>query len=86
MTTPLSAEKVTQRQLVEKYRRGERITKADAEYSMFEAVDEKRREICRAHGHRPRVIVCWDSEADITECSNCGEQRETSCTFDEEMS
>ena len=81
----MTNEQLTPRQLVEKFRRGERITKADAEYSMFEAVDEKRREICRAHGHRWRCIVCWDSEADIDECSNCGTQVESSCTFDEDF-
>jgi len=80
----MTAETVTQRQLVEKFRRGERITKADTEHSLVEAIDEERREICRAHGHRWRVIVCWDSEADICECTNCGEQIETSCSLDEE--
>ena len=78
--------KVTQRALVEKYRSGERITKADSNCVLFDEIDRKRQEICFAHGHRYRVVVCWDSEADIHECSNCGEQMESGCNFDEDFS
>ncbi len=78
--------KLSQRELVEKFRRGERITKADSEYSMFDATDTQRQETCRTRGHSWRVIVCWDSDTDINECTNCGHQIATACNFDEDMS
>ena len=75
--------KRSQRELVEKYLRGERITKADAQYSMFDAEDTEKAKTCR---HSWRCIVCWDSEADIDECRNCGRQTKHACNFDEDMS
>lgn len=76
---------LSQRELVEKHRRGERITKAEAEYSMFDAEDAEKAKQC-GHHHSWRCIVCWDSEADIDECRNCGRQVEHACNFDEDMS
>jgi hypothetical protein len=84
--TPLpSNEPVTQKQLVEKFRRGERLTNSDTQYSMFDAVDIEAAKLC-GHHHEWRCIVCWDSEADINECSKCGTQVESACHFDEDFS
>lgn len=73
----------TQRELVEKFRGGGRITASDSGFSMFEAEDEEKSKNC---AHSWRCIVCWDSEADIDECRNCGRQVERSCNFDDDMS
>ena len=75
----------TQRGLVEKFRRGERITKEDSEYSLFTSVNEFKATQC-GHLHMWRCIVCWDSEADIVECLNCGKQAEHPCNFDDDFS
>lgn len=82
---------MTQRELIEKHRRGERITKADSKYSCFEAVDlERQRAHCIGRGHSWRPIVCGrdadGDERDVCECGGCGEQREMSCNFDEDCS
>lgn len=73
----------TQEELVRKAQRGERITKAEAEYSMFEAPLDK----CPMPYHSWRVIVCASAiDEDVSECRGCGKQITHGCTFDEECS
>ena len=80
------SEAPTQTQLIEKHRRGERISKAEAPHSIFEQVDtEQANAKCRHRGHWWRPIVC-NGDIDICECGYCGEQRERGCDFDEDMS
>jgi len=75
---------MTQQDLVEKFRRGERITRSDAEYSMFDAEDLEKAKRC-GYQHDWRCIVCWDSEYDIDECRSCGKQSIHRCTFDDDF-
>lgn len=71
---------MTEERLIEKARRGERITRAEAEYSMFVEVQNIGPHACDG-----RVIVCYGDD-DVSECRKCGRQWVHGCTFDEEMS
>jgi hypothetical protein len=71
---------MTQTELIEKARRGERITKADAPNSIIDAKKD-----VGEHRHNWRPIVC-DSDHDVCECGDCGEQRVFVCNFDDDMS
>lgn len=85
-------EQLTERQKLEKHRRGERLTNLDAPYSLFAKVSPEGSEACSRDGgrHRWRCILCTtDSDGDsrdVCECTRCGEQREMACDFDEDMS
>lgn len=71
----------TQRELLEAFRRGERITA----HSLF--TEEK--DIECAHYHHRTLVCATDAdghERDVVECDRCGQQKETSCNFDEEYS
>lgn len=72
----------TQTELIEKARRGERITKADSEHVLFDACDKMLAETCC---HQWRTVVC-NNEHDVDECYKCGTQVVGRCTFDEEYS
>lgn len=71
---------MTQTELIEKARRGERITRADSPFSLFE-----KKEDIGQHRKNWRPIVC-DNDHDVCECSDCGEQRVFPCNFDDDMS
>jgi hypothetical protein len=50
--------------------------------------DEEKPDLCRdgnVFNHaRWRVVKCDNSETDIIECSRCGKQMESACTFDDD--
>ncbi len=70
----------TQTELIEKARRGERITVEEAPHSLF---GEER--ITAVHEHKDRTIVC-DGDHDVVECLRCGRQSVVPCNFDEDCS
>lgn len=71
--------KVSSREAIDTYRRGER---PHCEHSMHQ---EEGATPCSPGGHRWRTIACAD-DRDLDECSVCGRQAEHRCNFDEEYS
>lgn len=65
------------RELIERAQCGERITSAHSLHK------QEVNTACDMHNWR--VIVC-DHHRDVEECSHCGRQRITACSFDEDMS
>jgi hypothetical protein len=78
MSTAPKSNRTTQTDLVEKARRGERITHDEAEHVLL---DRTRLGPCSAHAWR--VIVCTDID-DVLECRKCGAQQVSPCNFDED--
>jgi hypothetical protein len=73
----------SQRELLEAFRRGERIQNEHTLTGFKNQPDE-----CW-HVNERTIVCATDSDGDdrdVVECSNCGRQRETACNFDEDMS
>lgn len=70
-------------ELIEQLRRGERIRRDQAVYSMYDEHDRtKPKHFCDG-----RIIVCCSKDdTDISECRICGRQWLHGCTFDEDCS
>lgn len=74
---------MTNTELIQKAGRGERITKAEAPCSLFDAVKtDAEPHDCYNYA---RPIVC-NSDDDVVECHRCGKQWVTGCNFDDDMS
>ena len=48
--------------------------------------DEEKPALCRNGYHEHWRTVSCNNEVDVIECSRCGQQRTTRCTFDEDYS
>jgi hypothetical protein len=76
----MSELRTSEERLLDKAKRGQRITRAEAEYSMFDEPQD-----IGLHSCNGRVILCYGDD-DVSECRKCGRQWVHGCTFDEEMS
>ena len=63
---------------LEAHRRGERVINDQTLKSFFMKPTD-------VHRHIWRTVVCVD-DRDVCECSECGEQQEFRCNFDEDFS
>lgn len=77
---PFSSGKLGPREALAKAQRGERLTKADADFSAFESEIHYGPHDCLAAA---RCIVCNPDDMDVFECGNCGRQWVGPCNFDE---